>query len=115
MDGQFIASVIKLVVFLPFVIILAYICLKFGSSRIMNMGGGRLIKIVERVPLSNKSYICVAIINDLPYVISSTEEKVEILMELPLESLEKLKKTNGSFKDNLIMDFSQLLKGKEKS
>jgi hypothetical protein len=72
------------------VIILAYLSLKLGSSRLMS-GSGRLIRIIERVPLSGKSYLCIALIDSKPYVIGSTEEKVEILMELPVESLEKLK------------------------
>lgn len=114
MDSQFIASILKLIIFLPVVIILAYVCLKFGGNRMMNMGGGRLIRIVERVPLSSKSFICIAIINDTPYVISSTESKVEILMELPQESLEKLKRGEGSLKDNLMINFRDLLKGKER-
>jgi flagellar protein FliO/FliZ len=114
MDGEFIASVIKIIIFLPIVLILAYLSLKLGGGRMMNMGGGKLIRIVERVPLSGKSFLCVAVIDDKPYVVSSTEEKIEILMELPSESLDKIKKGEAGIKENLAVNFSSLLKRKDR-
>ena len=80
----------------------------------MNMNGGKLIKIVERLPMSRKSFLCIAVINDIPYVVSSSEEKIEILMELPVESLDKLKMREGSFKESLLSNFELLIKRKDR-
>jgi len=112
MDAQLAASFLKVIIFLPLVIILAYLSLKLGGTKMMS-GGGRLIKIVERVPLTGKSYLCVAVINGKPYVIGSSEDKVEILMELPEESLEKLRQGEG-FKDNLMTNFYLLINRKDR-
>ena len=117
MDSAFDASFIKIIIFLPVVLLLIYISLRLGGSQIMKIGGGKLIKVIERVPVSSKSFLCIAIINEKPYVISSTEEKIEILMELPVESLEKLKQSQdvcSNFKDNLISNFKALIKGKDR-
>lgn len=113
MDGQFAGSVIKIIIFLPMVVLLAYISLKVGGGRMMGMGKGRIIKIIEKVPLSNKSYLCVALINNKPYVIGCTEEKFEILMELPLEAIEEMKQGSGSIQENMLHNLSKLMNRKD--
>lgn len=113
MDGQMVTSVLKIVLFLPFVLLLIYLSLKLGGSRMAGMAGGKLIRIVERVPLNSKSIICVALIDNKPYVIGCSEERVDILMELPPESLEKLNR-DGSFKDNLISNFNLMFNRKDR-
>jgi flagellar protein FliO/FliZ len=113
MGDSILTSFIKIIIFLPLVIMLAYVSLKIGGSRVMGMGG-RIIRIVEKVPLTNKSFLCVAVINGKPYVISSSDEKVEILMELPEEALNNIKRGEGSFKDSLVINFNRLLKRKDR-
>ncbi|KPU44700.1 hypothetical protein OXPF_17860 [Oxobacter pfennigii] len=112
MDAQLAASFLKLIIFLPVVILLAYISLKLGGQKMLN-GGSRIIKIIERVPITSKSYLCVAVINGKPYIVSSSEEKVEILMELPMETMEKYKR-EGSFKDNFLENLNLFINRKER-
>lgn len=110
MDGEF----IKIIIFLPLVLILAYFSLKIGGGKMMGFGGGRIIKIVEKTPVSNKAMLCVALINGKPYVISSSEKGIEVVMELPPEALDSLKKNEGSFKYSFLTNLNQLLKRKGK-
>lgn len=114
MDSQFAASIVKIIIFLPLVLLLAYLSLKMGGGRLIGMGNGKLIRIVEKVPVSNKSLLCVALINGKPYVISSCEGRMEVLMELPEDAMEKLNKNQGNFKDNFMSNLNQLLKRKDK-
>lgn len=114
MDGEFAASIVKILIFLPLVLLLAYLSLKIGGGRLTGTGSGKIIRIVEKVPVSNKTYLCVALINGKPYVISSCEKSIELLMELPPEAMDKYKKNEGGFKDNLISNFNSLLKRKDK-
>jgi Flagellar biogenesis protein len=113
MGGEVWGSFFKIIIFLPMVLLLAYISLRIGGGKMMGMGS-RIIKIVEKVPLSGKSSLYVALINDKPYVISSCEGKIEILMELPQDALEKLKQGEGSFKESIITNFNQLLSRKDR-
>lgn len=112
MNNTAIDSLIKLFIFLPLIIILIYLVLKYEGKYLMKLGSGRIIKIVERVPLSNKGSLIVAIINGKPYVISSTEQKVEILMELPQECIENNQKDDNSFLFNLEEVLNTFLKRK---
>ena len=107
-------SIVKILIFLPFVLILAYLSIKVGGSRMMGISGSKVIRIVEKVPLSNKTFLCVAIINGKAFVISSTDERVEVLMELPEDAMDVIRKDEGSFKDNLKLNLSILLKRKDK-
>lgn len=113
MDSQFAASIIKILIFLPIVILLAYICLRLGGNKMAGMGKGRIIKIVEKVPLSGKSFLCVVLINNKPFVIGCSEEKFEVLMELPPEALDDINNGNGSFKENMVLNFHKLMKRKD--
>lgn len=112
MDGQFAANIIKIIVFLPIVLLLAFISLKIGGSRMMKIRGGRIIKIIEKVPLSNRSFLCVVLINDKPYALSCSDEKVEVLMELPSDSIASLKEDSG-FIESFISNFKTLCKRKD--
>lgn len=112
MDNIAANSLIKLFIFLPLIIILIYLVLKYEGKYLMKLGSGRIVKIVERVPLSNKAALIVAIINGKPYVISSTEQKVEILMELPQECIENNQTDENSFISNFEACLNTLLKKK---
>jgi flagellar protein FliO/FliZ len=114
MEPQVAASLLKIIIFLPLVLILAYLSIKLGGSRMMGLGSGRIIKIVEKVPLTGKSFLCVALINEKPYVVSCTEDKVEIVMELPIDTLDRLKHTEGSFKENFFANLNQFISRKDK-
>lgn len=111
---DFAASVIKIIIFLPIVLLLAYLSLKLGGGKMMGMGSGKLIRIVEKVPVSNKSFLCIALINDKPYVVSSSEKGIEVLMELPPEAMDRINAGNGSFKNSFMSNLNQLLKRKGK-
>lgn len=114
MDAQIAASIVKIIIFLPIVLILAYLSLKVGGSRMMSMNNGKLIKVIERVPLSSKAFLYVAEINKKYYVMSSSEEKVEILMEIPSEDINNINNGKGNFKDVLMSNINQLFKRKDK-
>ncbi|HBM74139.1 MAG TPA: flagellar biosynthesis protein FliZ [Clostridiaceae bacterium] len=114
MDEQFAANIIKIIVFLPFVLLLAYISLKIGGSHLIKMGNGRIIRLIERVPLSNKTCLYVVSINGKPYVIGVSEEKFEVLMELPAEVLENIKQDKSGFMLNAIKNLDSFIKRKDK-
>lgn len=114
MDGQIWSSLLKLIIFLPVVLILAYLSLRIGKTSMLKMGGGRIIKIVERVSLSPKSSICIAVIDDKAYVIGATEERVEILMELSPETMEKLMNQEKSCSADILSNFNRVMNRKDR-
>lgn len=113
MDTTIAVTFIKIIIFLPLVLLLAYLSLKVGGKHMMGFNS-RVIRVVEKVSLSNKTSLCVVVIDGKPYVVSSSDEKVEILMELPKEVLDKAKQGETSFKESLISNFNLLLNRKDK-
>ncbi|MDF2882594.1 MAG: flagellar biosynthesis protein FliZ [Clostridiaceae bacterium] len=99
---EFFSMLLKIIVFLPFVIFLIYLSLKFGGSKLQQMQNGKYIKVLERVPLSKESNLVVVKIGDTAYVISTTLNKVEILKTISQEELLKLEQANT------IPEFSSL-------
>lgn len=77
------ASIIKLFIFLPLIIIIIYLVFKYQGKYLLKLGNGRIIKIVEKVQLSKSASLYAVLINEKPYVISMTDRKIEVLMELP--------------------------------
>jgi flagellar protein FliO/FliZ len=79
---------------LPIVIVLIYVTLKFGGKYMNSMSNSKLIKVVERVQLSQNSFLAVVIIDNKPYVVSSGDKGINILKELDESTLENMKNKN---------------------
>lgn len=89
MDGQFWITLLKILVFFPFIIALILILGKIGSK--FNLGtNNKFMKVLERLPLSKDNSLLVVKIGDKAYLISSSQGKTEILRELEPSELEKI-------------------------
>jgi flagellar protein FliO/FliZ len=96
MDGNFIVQLLLLFIFLPLVITLIYITSRYGGKYMNKVSSGRIIKVVERVPLSQNSFLSVVIINNKPYVLSNGEKGAQILLELDEEAMESIRSYNAN-------------------
>ena len=78
----------------------------------------KIIKVVERTQLSQHSFLAVVNINNKPYLISTSEKDVNILMELDESILDNYDK-NSTIPfhkiNNIQNSFSNLIKGKIKN
>ena len=117
MEGNFILSFLKIIILLPAVLLLIYISFKYGGKYLSNMNNGRLIKVYERVPLSQNTFISVVTIAGKPYIISNTNNEVKILLELDDEKLDIYNKANSNVEMNNLFELFDLkkLKGKMKN
>jgi len=98
MDVEFWSLFLKIIIFLPFILFLIYLSLKYGGTKLQVLQGGKYIRIVEKISLSKDNSIMVVKIGDKGYVMSSTNNKIEILKELDseeLENAESVEKTNS--------------------
>lgn len=82
MDSSFWFMLLKILVFLPIVLIIFYVSVKFGGSKLQLLQNGRFIKVLERVALSKENSLLVVKIGEKGYVLASSNGKVEKLMEL---------------------------------
>lgn len=114
MNDYAITSLLKIIIFLPFVLVLAWLCLKIGGSKLTNISGKRILKTIEKMPLSNKAALHVVLIDEKPYLISSSDQSIEILMELPLDCIERTKNENYKIDQNLIRNIIAKIVRKEK-
>jgi flagellar protein FliO/FliZ len=106
MDGQIWLMLIKIVIFLPFVLLLIYISARFGGSKLQSLQNGKYIKVLERVPLTKDSSLVVTKIGEKGYVLSSSSGKVEILTQISNEELLKVE-------DSAINPIPQFISVKE--
>ncbi|MDP4143284.1 MAG: flagellar biosynthetic protein FliO [Bacillota bacterium] len=95
MDETLVSFIIKIIVFLPFVILLIYLSLKYGGGKLQSIQNGKHIKILERVPLSKENALFTVKIGEKGYVISSTSSKVEILLDVGEDELSKIQQTTA--------------------
>lgn len=82
MDLQFWVMLFKIIICLPFVLILIYISVKFGGNKLQNIQNGKYIKILERTPISKENSLLVVKIGGKGYVLSSTVGNISIISEL---------------------------------
>ncbi len=94
MDLGFLSQILILIVLLPVIILLIYITLKFSGKYMGNVSNGKVIKVIERVQLSQNSFLAVVVIDNKPYVISSGDKGINVLKELERDSMEKYMNNN---------------------
>ncbi|OFI06817.1 hypothetical protein CLOACE_08000 [Clostridium acetireducens DSM 10703] len=91
MQIQIWISIIKMLIFLCFIIFLIYLTAKIGGSKFESMQKNKYIKILERIPISKENSLLIIQIGSKGYVISSTSQSVEILLEIDDEEINKIK------------------------
>lgn len=89
-DYQFIVTVLKILIFLPFILLLIYTSLKIGGDKLQNIQNGRYMRILDRLPLSKDNAVLAVKIGDKGYILSSSNGKVEMLFPLEEDELKKL-------------------------
>lgn len=87
MDLQFWWMLLKIIIFLPFILMLINISMKYGGSKLQNMQNGKYIKVLERAPISKENSLLVVKIGQKGYVMASTNGKIEIISELSQEEI----------------------------
>ena len=92
MDFEILWMFLKIVIFIPFIVILIYLSLKYGGGKLQKFQNGKYIKILERVPISKENSIILAKIGDKGYVMSSTHGRMEIMTELTEEEVLEIEK-----------------------
>lgn len=113
MDSQFFLMLIKIIIFLPLIIFLIYLFIKYGGNKLQDIQSGKYIKIIERVPLSKENNLLIIKIGEEGYVISSTQNKIEIMMELSEEELLKAESNNSIKEYKSIKEIFEKLKSKK--
>lgn len=113
MGLQFWVMLFKIIICLPFVLILIYISVKFGGNKLQNIQNGKYIKILERTPISKENSLLVVKIGEKGYVLSSTVGKINIISELSKDEILNIEasKTIPQYAD--FKDFYSKLKFKK--
>ncbi|WP_410506212.1 flagellar biosynthetic protein FliO [Haloimpatiens sp. FM7315] len=93
MDREFFYTLLKLLIFLPFILICIYMVLKYGGNKIQDLQNSKYIKVFERVQLSKDNSILVVKIGEKGYVITNSNKGIEILMSVSNEELTEIEKS----------------------
>lgn len=87
MDLQFLWMLLKIIMFLPFILLLIYISIKYGGNKLQDMQNGKYIKVLERAAISKENSLLVVKIGEKGYIMSSTSGKIEVVSELDEEEI----------------------------
>ncbi|MTI69474.1 MAG: flagellar biosynthetic protein FliO [Firmicutes bacterium] len=112
-DNSFFLSFIKLLIALPIVVILAYISLRLSNKYLMKYNKGKNMKIIEKIPLHNKSSLCIAKLGEKYVVLGVSENNIQVLTELSENEIKECVKDDGeyNFKEALLKNYKKLRKG----
>jgi flagellar protein FliO/FliZ len=86
-EVEFWILLLKILVFLPFILLILYLSLKYGGNKLQKLQDGRYMKILDRVSLSKDNSIIVVKIGEKAYAISSSSKEIRILFEVPQEEI----------------------------
>ncbi|MBU3190574.1 flagellar biosynthetic protein FliO [Clostridium bowmanii] len=90
MDLDFWTLLFKIIIFLPFILLLLYLSLKYGGNKLQKLQNGRYMKVLDRIALSKENSIIVVKIGEKAYAISSSLKGINILFELPKEEISSI-------------------------
>ena len=90
MDIEFWTLLFKITIFLPFILLLLYLSLKYGGNKLQKLQNGRYMKVIDRIALSKENSIVVVKIGEKAYAISSSSKEINILFELPQEEITRI-------------------------
>lgn len=90
MDLEFWTLLFKIIIFLPFILLILYLSLKYGGNKLQKLQNGRYMKVLDRISLSKENSIVVVKIGDKAYAISSSTKEIHILFELPQEEITRI-------------------------
>ena len=96
MDWQIVIMFLKIIIFLPIVLLLIYLSAKLGAGKLQNFQNGKYIKILEKVSISKDNSLLISKIGDKGYIMSSAQGKVEILLEIKEEELAKIESSKST-------------------
>lgn len=105
MDLQIWGMILKIIVFLPFILLLIYISIKYGGNKLQDMQNGRYIKIVERASISKENSLLVVKIGEKGYVMSSASGKIEVVSELDEKEILKVEASRAIPEYDSLKDF----------
>lgn len=112
---QFFITLVKIIAFLPFIIFLIYISLKYGGEKLQDIQKGKYMRILDRLPLSKENSLLIVKIGEKVYVISSASGKVEIISELKNEEIYKIEVSKNIPQYDNLRDFYKKMKTKRKN
>ncbi len=117
MQGELLISALKLLLALPVVILLAYISLKFTNAYLPGQNQNKNIQVIERVPIQNKSSLCLVKIGKKYVVIGVSENSFQVLKTLEENEIKSWKIQNKkiSFAEAFHFNIKNNKKGKRKN
>lgn len=113
MGTEILFMLFKIIIFLPFILFIIYLSLKYGGTKLQSIQDGRYIKIIERVPLSKENQLMIVKIGMKAYVITSVNSKIEILFEVDEEELNKIYASRRIPQYKNLRDMYERLRGKK--
>lgn len=105
MDLQLLWMLLKTVVCLIFILFLIYGSMKYGGSKLQNLQRGKYIKILERAPISKESSLLVVKIGEKGFVMASTINTIEIILELSKEEISEIQTSKTIPQYESLKDF----------
>lgn len=90
MDLEFWTLLFKIVIFLPFILFILYLSLRYGGNKLQKLQNGRYMKVLDRISLSKENSIIVVKIGEKAFAISSTSKEINILFELPESEINRI-------------------------
>lgn len=112
-DLQVLVTLFKIIAFLPFIILLIYISIKYGGEKLQDIQKGKYMKIMDRLNLSKDNSLLVVKIGDKAYLMSSANGNVQIILELNSEDIRKIESSKDIAEYQNLKEFYKKLRNKK--
>ncbi|MGL6105054.1 hypothetical protein [Romboutsia sp.] len=107
MNNDMLQYLVNLAVFIPFVMILIVVSIRFSRGNLEGIGIYKYTKVIERTNLNKDTDVFVLKIGDEGCVIISSPSKIEKIKDLSLEEMKNIEEKRQQIKHKKIINLNK--------
>lgn len=109
MDFEFFKMIIQLMISLGITLGIMFLCYKVIGTKVNGVNKNKYIHILERTHITKENSILVVKVGKKGYVITSTPEHVEKLVELSEDEVKEIEKNKKLYNEEVLEGYSKLI------
>lgn len=107
MNNEILQYLVNLVVFIPFVVVLIIVSIRFSKGNLEGIGIYKYTKIIERTNLNKDTDVFVLKIGDEGCVIISSPSQLEKIKDLTTEEMKVIEEKREAVKNKKMINFNK--------
>ncbi|MBE6062732.1 MAG: flagellar formation protein [Clostridium butyricum] len=109
MDFEFFKMIMQLLIALAITLGLMFLCYKVLGTKVNSINRNKYVQVLERTQITKDNTLLVIKLGKKGYVITSTAERVDKLLELSEEEIQEIEKNKRLYNEEVLEGYNKIL------